>query len=219
MLRTDYIMRMVEQIQKLMAQIALTRESGDHLATARLLDEASTEHLGLAFTVVALQPLAQLKLLFTTEDELDPGKCIAAGELLVQAAALHLDLEHRAQADAMRLRSLELFMAGYRVLPQRERALYALKILDLLAKLPDHALTDHQLLSLVGVYEAAGRYDRAEDVLFPLVEDGVDGALALGLRLYDQLLGKRDEDLEQGGLPRDEVQQSLQELRRLEKGP
>jgi hypothetical protein len=212
MLRTDYILRMVEQFQKVMALIVRARDAGDTAAAEHLLDQASREHLGLSFDIVESQPVAQLEQLFSAEGELDVGKCIVAGELLVQVAVLAQDRGEAAQAEAMRLRGLELLVAGYRVLPDRERTLYARKIVDLLGRLREHPFTPQELLRHVRVHEAAGRYDRAEDLLFALVDDDVDGALALGLQLYGELLRRKDADLEQGGLPRDEVLQGQAEL-------
>ena len=214
MLRKDYIMRMVEQITRAVAEIVLRRKARENLEAERLLEQASTEYLGLAFDFLKSQPLGQLKMLFALDGELDVGKCIVAGELFVQAAAMLEDRGEVAEAEALLTRSQDLFIEAYRVLPEKERRLYAQKIVDMIARLPERELGAGERLKLVGVYEAAGKFDSAEDLLFELVEEGAAGALELGLKLYDRLLRKKDEELEQGGLPRDEVEQSLRELER-----
>ena len=55
---------------------------------------------------------------------------------------------------------------------------------------------------------------QAEDVLFHLLEDhpGDESILEAGLSLYDRLLQLSDFKLQSGGLPRDEVEESLAEL-------
>ena len=215
MLSKDYIMRMVEQIVRAMAKIAQIQDSGDFQAAQGLLDQACREHLGLELALVQGQPVAILLSLFTVDGQLDPGKCIVAGELSVQIAAQAQQKNQTSQAEVARLRALEFYMMGYRVLPEKERHLYAVKIVDLLAQLPEQVFAAPELLSFVAVYEAARNYDRAEDLLFELAEEGVDGAVDFGLRLYQELLRRKDDDLEQGGLPREEVEQGLQELRRM----
>jgi len=215
MLRKDYIMRMVEQIQRAIAEVLLRRKARDQQAAEQLLQQASSEYLGLDFELIKSQPPAQLKALFTLEGELDVGKCIVVGELFDQAAALLQDSGEGPQAESMLVRSLDFFLEGYRVLPDKERSLYAHRIMKILEQLPDREHSVPMLLKIVGAYEAAGKFDSAEDLLFELVEAGATGALERGLELYHQLLGKKDAELEQGGLPREEVQQSLQELKRM----
>lgn len=62
---------------------------------------------------------------------------------------------------------------------------------------------------------AAGKYGRAEDALFKALAlaPGQPELLELGEQFYLQLLERTDAELEAGGLPRDEVQDSLAELR------
>lgn len=213
MLRKDYIMRMVEQIQKAIVDIVRKRRENDLPAAEQLLDQASTGNLGLPLAVVLSQPPDKLKAMFTYEGEIDVGKCIVAGELFEQAAAMHADRGAPDQAEGMLLRSLYFYMEGYRVLPDKERKLYALKIVGLMERFPDLAAGEPELLKIVGVYEAAHKFDHAEDLIFELVDDGVEGALPQGVAMYERMLRRRDEELEAGGLPRDEVEQGLQELR------
>jgi hypothetical protein len=214
MLRKDYIMRMVEQIGRAVAEIVLRRKAKETAEVERLMEQASTEYLGLAFEFLKSQPVGQLKMLFALDGELDVGKCIVAGELFGQAAAQLQGSGDSAQAAAMLMKSQDLYIEAYRVLPDRERGIYAQKIVAMLERLPDREVSDQARLKFVDVYEAAGKFDSAEDLLFELVEEGVAGALELGLRLYDRLLRRKDEELEQGGLPREEVEQSLRELER-----
>lgn len=209
MLRKDYIMRMIELLGQAIAEVVLKRKAKDEAAAQQLLDQVSTEHLGLPLTLVISQPPSQLKAMLSLDGELDPGKCLVAGELFGQAAALR---QHHGEAEALRLKSLDFFMSGYRVLPEKERRLYAEKIATLIETLEDHAFEDQERLRFVLVYEAAHRYDQAEDLLFELLDAGVEGALERGLKLYQRLLYRKDEDLERGGLPREEVEQGLREL-------
>ncbi|MNW01505.1 hypothetical protein D3C71_1971480 [compost metagenome] len=66
-------------------------------------------------------------------------------------------------------------------------------------------------------YESRGLYAQAEDVLFELLESDrsrVEGNLTAGERFFDRILRVPDESLELGGLPRHEVIQGVEDLRR-----
>ena len=65
---------------------------------------------------------------------------------------------------------------------------------------------------LVGYYEAKGRFGAAEDVLFDWRDSGEPGAGEAGESFYERLRSKTDAELEQGGLPRAEVEEGRREL-------
>jgi hypothetical protein len=64
-------------------------------------------------------------------------------------------------------------------------------------------------------YESAGKYSKAEDVLFEALEDsgGADW-VAAGQAFYERLAGKSDAELAAGNLPREELEESREELAR-----
>ncbi len=68
---------------------------------------------------------------------------------------------------------------------------------------------------------AVGRFDRAEDALFKALAlaPGTPELVQMGEEFYQALLQRDDEELSAGGLPRDEVVDSLAELRGAGDGP
>jgi hypothetical protein len=68
------------------------------------------------------------------------------------------------------------------------------------------------LRRLLFYYEARGMFAQAEDVLFQWIEIGDAEAKQAGAEFYERLLGKSDEELERGDLPRAEVEQGRDEL-------
>jgi hypothetical protein len=64
-------------------------------------------------------------------------------------------------------------------------------------------------------YEQNGDFARAENVLFELLEEyGVtETVIPHGVAFYERLLARSDFELSSGGLPRDEVEAGLRELR------
>ncbi|MBU2604039.1 MAG: hypothetical protein KKA32_18055 [Actinobacteria bacterium] len=78
---------------------------------------------------------------------------------------------------------------------------------------------ERMLSSLLRYFETTGEYARAEDVLFRRIGDGdpdlVEHAdlVERGIGFYLRLLLKPDQELVEGGLPRDEVEEGLETLR------
>jgi len=62
-------------------------------------------------------------------------------------------------------------------------------------------------------YERMGRYDRAEDVLYEILEVKPEFSNE-GVQFYERLLKRSDEELVKGNLPRDEVLEGMQEMKK-----
>ena len=65
----------------------------------------------------------------------------------------------------------------------------------------------------MATYEELGRYARAEDCLFELIDRDWAPARDLGERFYHRLMARTDAQLEDGDLSREEVDDGLVELR------
>ncbi len=78
----------------------------------------------------------------------------------------------------------------------------------------DVALPSETHQALLDYYEQFDLYDTAEELLFEWVESepGNSEAIEAGITFYERLLLKSVEELEDGGLPRDEVEAGLEEL-------
>src|SRR6185312_7928423 len=108
---------------------------------------------------------------------------------------LHLLLDSLARADAFEqpefVPKVELFVNALDEMPAQTCAM----------------LMEH--------YERTGQFAKAEDALYGILDGDVnnDYALNFGIAFYERLLGRRDSELEEGNLPRAEVEAGLQELR------
>jgi len=74
----------------------------------------------------------------------------------------------------------------------------------------------HELPLIARHLVARGQLERLEDLLFGALEAGVEGAGPLARETLEGLLGWEDEALARGGLPRDEVEAALADLRSLQ---
>jgi hypothetical protein len=67
-------------------------------------------------------------------------------------------------------------------------------------------------LRLLNYYEVAGQFGKAEDALYALRDLEFPDIDQKGRQFYRRLLHLSDEELEAGGLPRNEIEEALQEL-------
>jgi hypothetical protein len=82
--------------------------------------------------------------------------------------------------------------------------------------LQDAPLPDGTLSLLMHHYERTGQFGKAEDAFFALLSanPGNRAAIEFGVAFYQRLLAKSDEILSAGNLPRAEVREALEDLRR-----
>src|SRR5438270_455843 len=71
-------------------------------------------------------------------------------------------------------------------------------------------------LAVFSYFESKGKYARANDMLFEMIETGEDlvdaGVVGQGRVFYERLRSKSDTELETGGISREKVEQSLAQL-------
>jgi hypothetical protein len=102
---------------------------------------------------------------------------------------------------------LELLFRESETLPKE----YFDEIDVLIGKLSSYELSSGLLQKLFRFYGIVRRYDIAENVLYELIERD-PGFGKEGVKFYERLQTKSDEELERGNLPRDEIEAGLAEL-------
>ena len=213
MLKKDIIARTIRLLRDAIAKVVARREAGDLVEAERLLGRACSDHLALELPFLVELPLPQLLAMFSTDAELDAARGIVAGELLEQAAAHSAQQGDAGAAQALSRKALALYLHSFAVLLDRQMRDYANKIINIYEADPDWPGQPPQLHNVLRAYELAGAFDRAEDLLFNLVDAGVAAAQEQGQAMYQRLLRLPDDVLAEGGLPRAEVEESLAELR------
>jgi tetratricopeptide (TPR) repeat protein len=211
MYQRDYLMRQIEQAAKMLAAIIKLARGGRPKDALGLFDQVYKPLLGVSGRVVATLTDEQLISLLTSGSVPDLRR-VATVLDAVKTEGDVLRLSGDAQAAASRYRralSLAGHLAG-RSTDLLDRELAA----EVVEHTGDVVLSGQQRLALARLLESLGRYADAEDAIFEAVEDLPDesGPVDVGIAFYQRLLALPDEELEAGGLPRDEVKGSLGEL-------
>lgn len=213
----DYILRQVELAAQALARLLGLARDGHRDQAIGMFDQAYQPLVGVSGRVVATLSEEQLLTLLTSGSSPDPRRVTVAMELLVAEADLLAEAGQAAEAATRYRRALGLaaYLASHTgSLP--DPALAG----RLAARAEDLDLAPRQRLYLCRLQEGLGRYADAEDSLFAVIDDDPDDVATIdqGIAFYQRLLAREDDDLEAGGLPRDEVRAALSELLRRQVG-
>lgn len=213
MIRRDYFLRMIEQFFEALARIITKRKNGAYDQASLDIEQVCKQFVGLKYDLIKdLTPEALIDLL-KLGGELDLSKAIILAELLKEDGELCELQRHVHLAVRRYLSSLCLFIESFHLRDKSGRDDADHKIQSLIQKLTAYKLPLFVQLKLIGYYEAAGRFSKAEDVLFEALESGEPDILQYGIAFYERLLEKPDDVLERGNLPRHEVEEGLRELK------
>lgn len=213
MLKDDYIMKIVEQSGAVLRRIMRLIEERRTPEAEQEIEEALALYVGLDLDTVNHFSAEQLAV------SLRHGEMGGAGEVLILAGLLTAQAEIEARAGgedaayAWRLKALELHLdtvLGHDLthIPTDDAVETLLHLLN------DYRLPERIMFKLFTYLEKSGRYDSAEDTLFELIEAYVTqhDMIEEGLAFYERLLQKSDYDLQAGGLPREEILNSINDL-------
>jgi len=205
-LKSDYILRMVEQLVQALARIAGRRQAGEPASFEQELDDFSKTAFGMSLDLVAGLPDDELMKLFV-RDRLPDYDRIA---LLVRVLWERCRLDDAGGATGPRARkALRLLAAVGRRTDPRSLAAHREAFVALVTAFEKAPPTPTILHDLWLSCEALGLYARAEDKLYAL--DALEPLVHAtpGEAFYRRLLESDDDTLEAGGLPRDEVEDGL----------
>ena len=216
MYRRDYIMRHIEFMVEVMQQvIGLAREKR-YQAAISLIDESLEELFGLNGTVITSlfgrEPLSQLT--FGEEADLSQAKLIAAASLLKEAGEIQAEQGAENESFQSYVSALELLLSALLTPDNSPLPEYAPEVAELTDALADWHLPTHLNKLLLRYYHKQGQLDKAENLLFEMIDQEPEDEeiLQLGITFYQIILEESDTYLEAGNLPREEAKASLAEL-------
>jgi len=209
----DYILRMFKLLGQALSRILFFKEIKRYDEALAEVDNAVKSILGLNIDMIERMPIAGLKDILGSDPALLHSKLCAAGALLKEKGEIS---EIQGKVDeSMRLymKSLSLFMEELPVFEDLEEEKGIRAIDFVIDKLKEYELSPEMKKRLAAYFEKMGRYDKLEDILFEITEED-RSFLQNGISFYERLLLKSDRELEEGHLPRNEVQDGITELQK-----
>jgi hypothetical protein len=217
MSQRDYILRIVEEFGRALAQVLYNRQIKDYAAAHKLIDEQCKQAFGMGIGFMRSVPEETLLSMFTSFDTLDTEKCWLLAILFRAEGDIYQDQGNTSESYYSYIRALNLVLkvllldttgSGKDVVPELD---------DLLSSLSDYELPTSTKLLLFQYFDHAEMYARAEDLLFEMLEAGDHGGeiLARGAAFYQRLQRKSDAELRAGNFSSEEVEEGLARLERM----
>lgn len=219
----DSILRLIEQLGQVIAIAIGLAKGGQPDEALQVIDQALKGLVGFdlddieqmrAEDVIQMVRLARSGHIAPAE--MVAGDLAFTAGLLAEAAEIHGLQGELARRDTGRLKALQLYLTVLTE-EQPDLAVAVQVVPSLLEKLEGYELPYQTIYQLWQYHEQRGEFARAEDRLFELLdnEQSGDEIVGDGIAFFLRLLDRTDAELEAGGLPRDEVEAGLDELRGL----
>ena len=211
MIERDYFMRMIHQLAQAVAKVLGFSQLRQYQKGLEEVQLSSKQLLGMDLRMLTTLSDEEFVRLFALGHRFDVEKCVVVGELLRTVG----DVKEQEGNDAERFHCYSTSLSLFLELVIRESGIlpkeYFDKIELLIGKVSSYEIPLQLKRKLFRYYETIGRFDVAENVLFEIVEQQPAFA-GEGLKFYDRLRTKADEELEGANLPRDEVEASIKDL-------
>ena len=215
MINKDYILRMAEKFGRAMAIILHLREYNKHEEALIYIDDLLLQATGLTSRFINSVSDEMLLQAISPLGRLNVDKCLWIAVLLKSEGEIYEEQGNSNESYYRSLKALHLYLLALaHEATLQDTTLYS-DIQELLNKLEDYELPLSTKEKLFPFYEQIGQYDKAEDILFEVLDaDAMNGALfERGQAFYIRLLAKSDADLLAGNLSKEEVEEGLVQLK------
>ncbi|HVB72870.1 MAG TPA: DUF6483 family protein [Ktedonobacteraceae bacterium] len=216
MSQSDYILRLTEQMGRALAQILWNKERQDYQGALSFIDEQYKLMLGMGAGFIHSAPEETLLAMLTSLGTLNTEKCWLLATLLKAEGEIYEAQENENDSYYSYLKAINLYLEVLSVDNSFDRIDQVAEIEGLIHKLNDYDLPPHTQEMLFRYYERTGRFARAEDVLFEMLEAGpVDNEMiGNGIAFYRRLQQKSDAVLLGANFSREKVEVGLGKLSR-----
>ncbi|EEF61774.1 DUF6483 family protein [Pedosphaera parvula] len=217
MIRQDYILRMVEELGRILRRMRNKVDSQEYDEAENDLDEAFTKLLGSG--AEAVSELSEMELLerLTHDDStlVLRQKAMLLIDVLQEASRIYSGQGREAESHESLIKALNLLLT----LQLRDYDLEAPELVPKIELVREQlAGVELPLRTQAGLwrhYEHVGAYGKAENALFAILETerANPNLISEARAFYERLLRQDDQTLAAGDLPRPEVEAGLKEVR------
>jgi hypothetical protein len=213
MIERDYLMRMINVLIVALARVLRLKHDKEYPQALLTIQTTGKTLLGIDGQLVAQFSVLQLMQLFGSDLSVAVPKSYVLGVLLKEEAEIRGLMSEDAVSHDLYVKSLSLLIESYLRFEEPVDPGHLALMDEILGKLRRQSLPVDLLERVFKYEEAMGRYARAEDALHSILESE-PGYAVEGMRFYERLLRKSDDQLAAGDLPRDEVLEAMAELKR-----
>ena len=213
MIERDFLMRQISMLVQSLAKVLFHKKAYEYPQAKKEIDAAYKSLLGVSADFVRQFSDVQLLEFFGKDIETLGVKYYILGTLLKEEAEIHQHESREQESVSYFEKSLSMLLSAFNDLGLPIEPEHAAKIVDVVDQLHSIEISQHIKGKLFLFYESIDKYDKAEDVLFELVESD-SRFVQPGIAFYERLLKIPNDDLTKGGLPRIEVLDGLTNLQK-----
>lgn len=217
-LKSDFIKKLVENFKKSLEEILSFIDEKNYLKALESIDDTFSNLFRLNSMFFNSMTEENLIEILKAGGELEKDKAIIVSKLLQEKAHI-LELQgDLTESFYIYLKALNLYIEA--LLCDREAELTYLldEIPTIIDKLSNYELPESSKKRLVNYYKEIGDFASGEDMLYELLDEHENSDdlsyINLGINYYNDLLKMNDEALEKGNLPREEVTDALNALKK-----
>ena len=216
MIRRDYILRMIEEFCRGLARLRAYIEFEDWKQASNALDGEFQKLIGLGAEAVVQKSETELfaNVIRGEATSAVAEKTLMLVRLLKEAGDVAVGEGRNNESHAYYLKGLHLLLDVIARGEALEFPEFVPQVEAFVLALRDIVLPVSTQAKLMQHYEKSDQFARAEDALFAILDQEPDnpGVFDLGTEFYRRLERRTDRILEEGNLPRAELEAGLKEL-------
>ncbi|MGQ8875065.1 DUF6483 family protein [Paenibacillus sp. TSA_86.1] len=231
MFRKDYLLRMVEDMTEAIGKAFTLKQQRKHAEALSELDELMRRQFGMNLSLLNSLPAEDVIEMFRFRGVIEVDNLQQAARLIEEEAYIYqekarvegmddqekMEAEDAALMRLMRALHFYLYALNHGANPQLLQA--PERIDGVMEQIEGYELPARTEKQLALYREQQGRYDAAENGWYRLLHLGAEYPVQYeqdAKAFYQRLTEFTDEQLEQGGLPRDEVNEGLAQIKAME---
>lgn len=212
MITRDYVMRMINMMVAMLLRLVGFKNEKEYPKAILDIQTTGKTIFGMDWDLVKGFSVPQLMQLFGSDLSVAVPKVYVLAVLLKEEAGIRALMSPDSEPQDLFEKSLHLLLETYLQFNEPVEERHREFIDDVLDRIRRRPLPVDLLEQIFRYEELVGRFANAEDALFRIVEvrpEFVDE----GVRFYERLLKRPQEELAAGGLPRMEVLEGLSDLK------
>ena len=211
MIRRDYILRMVAEMAQVLARVISLKSRQEYEQALKEINAALRQLRDGNGEEAPELSLTDWLALCRRHEQAASGLMIAVADLLKEQGDV-LAAQNKPESAKSRALALGLFLEGLLNGETFVTVELLRKVEELFGQVRETLSDSEVWRRLVRYFEARGRLARAEDALFAWLAVGDPAATTEGFSFYQRLDQQNDTILEQGDLPRAELEQGRREF-------
>ncbi|WML35750.1 DUF6483 family protein [Clostridium sp. OS1-26] len=217
MLKSSLTSELVKKFTKALEKILEYKNNGKNEEALSVIDDTFKEIFRLSSKFFSSFSDENLMDMIKTDGTLNADKCIMMAKLLEEEGEIYESQGNHNEAFCLDLKAINLLLEAYINKDNNcDLQSYFSDIDLIIEKISDYKLPISLENKILDYYVKIDKYDKAEDMLYDILQhNNFDkDSIKKGIAFYELLLTKDDESLENSNLPREEINDSLQQLKR-----